>query len=380
MKVLHLVTSLNPGGIERWVLSMLETIHRSDCQMDLCCQGFERGRWAYKAEALGAKVFLNTLTPDHFVFGMRLAKILRRGGYDILHIHVGVYSGFAVWIGHEMNVKVITTFHCVDFPAERWFLKLPVVESVRSVYAKWSIKYAVKESDFLVGVSQGTLDEFVPERSKFVSKAFVIPHGVNISTPKPEQSRYLFLSKLGYDEDSRVIIHVGRFSAQKNHRGVLNIFKKVSENVADARLILVGDGYLRYEIERMAHELSLGDKIAFLGFRNDVDEILAHCDLMLMPSLFEGFGIVTIEAAAAGLPVVGSRVAGLVEAVEDGQTGLLFEVHDHDGMADAIVRLLLDSGFAKKMGEAGKQRVRDHLSIEKMAAQYLQLYEQCLKQ
>lgn len=380
MKVLHLITWLNPGGIERWIINMLEAIPRTDCEMDVCCQGFSRGKWAEHAEDLGAKVLLNPLTPDHVVFGIRLARILSQGGYNILHVHLGAYSGFPAWIGHRMDVKVITTLHCVNFPAERWFLKIPVMEWLRSVYAKWSIKYAVRESDFIVGVSQGTLDEFIANVDKFSSKSCVIPHGVNMSTSKPIQSRNLFLSKLDWLNDSPLIIHVGRFSAQKNHHGVLNVFKKVNDNLSKTRLVLVGEGALRPEIEQMAQELSLDDKIAFLGFRDDVAEIMGFCDLMLMPSLFEGFGIAAIEAAAAGLPVVGSRVAGLVEAVEDGRTGLLFEPHDCDGMAGAIVRLLLDNDFAKKMGEAGRQRVRKLFSIGKMADQYLSLYRLCLNQ
>jgi glycosyltransferase involved in cell wall biosynthesis len=379
MKILHLVTTLNPGGIERWILQMLEAIPRGDCAMDVCCQSFETGLWSDKARALGAKVMLVPFTPDHIVFGIRLARILRRFHYDILHIHVGAYSGFPSWIGHRMNVKVITTFHNVKFPAHLRFLMLPVLESLRSWYAEISINYSVKESDFLVGVSRDAINAFVPSVDKFRSKSLVINHGVSICDAKTIQSRDLFRKNLGWPTNSRLIVNVGRFNHQKNHHAVLHVFEKVCDILSDARLVLVGDGDLRSKIEQLAHELSLGDKVAFLGFRDDAAEILGFCDLMLMPSLYEGFGITAIEASAASIPVIGSCVPGLAEAVEDGRTGLLFALQDYSGMADAIVRFLSDPDSAKKMGEAGRKRVQEHFSIESMSGRYLALYRRCME-
>lgn len=377
MKVLHLLHSLNPGGIERWVLQILKAVSRVDCEMDVCCKGFHRGRWADQAQDLGAKVLLNPLTPEHIVFGVRLSSMLKY--YDVLHIHIGIYGGFPAWVAHRVNVKVITTFHNVKFPPETWLFNLPVLEYSRSVYAKWSLAYSIKESDFLVGVSQACLDSFVPNVEKFRLKSCVIPHGVKIFLAKTKQSSDLFRANLGWPAHSRLVINVGRFSLQKNHHTVLKVFKMVSARLQEARLVLVGDGPLRSEIEQAARELHLGDKVAFLGFRDDAAEIMTFCDLMLMPSLFEGFGITAIEASAAGIPVIGGRVPGLVEAISDGQTGLLFEPQDSGGMADAIVRLLSDTDFAKKMGEAGRQRVQEHFSIESMASRYLALYRHCME-
>lgn len=378
MKVLHLITSLNPGGIERWILTMLENTDRTKCEMDVCCKGLVKGPWTKLAEGFGAKVFWFPLMPDHITFGLVLAGLLKKGRYDMLHVHTGAYSGLPVWIAKLMHVKVITTFHNVKFSPHYWMLNLSGIKLLRKKYADHSIRYAVNKSDFLVGVSKQSIRAFVPERADLLDKCRLIYHGVKLYENVEGAVKNDFRHRLGWPSETELIVNVGRFNPQKNHAGVLEIFEKVISECPMARLVLIGEGILKPEIENLAVRMRLIDKIAFMGRCDNAAEIIRYCDLMLMPSIYEGFGIAAIEASAAGIPVIASKVAGLTEAVVDGQTGLLFHHLDYGGMAAGIIRLLEDVHLRNAMGQAGFENVRKNFSIEAMIGQYMDLYSKCL--
>jgi len=183
---------------------------------------------------------------------------------------------------------------------------------------------------------------------------------------------------LGVPEDSQVIVHVGRFAPQKDHMGVLDVFEAVSKTCPKSRLLLIGDGELRPMIEREVVKRHLGDKVVFTGYLDQPSSILPVCDVFLFPSLSEGFGIAALEANAAGLPVVGSRIPGLTEAIEDGTTGFLHEIGDIEGMARSIVKLLGNPELARRVGQAGRRRVQRYFSEETMIEHQKQLYYECL--
>lgn len=378
LKILHLVTSLNPGGIERWVLTILENVDRKRHEIDICCQAFERGKWLEQATAFGAKVYLNPLTPDHVIFGIRLASILKKGKYDILQIHVGSYSGFPAWIASSLGVKTIMTIHSVQFPPYMWFLQKPVIRQMRELYARLSIKYAIQKSDQIIGVSQASLDAFVPDDERLRSKCHVIHHGVKPVHLKSSHDKKQFRSAMFWPEDSKLIVNVGRFNAQKNHIGLIDIFSEVIKSRPDARMVMVGDGVLRSDVEKQVRKRCLSESVAFLGFRDDAVDVMGMCDLMLMPSLYEGFGIVAIEAASAGLPLVGSKVSGLVEAVEDGKTGFLFPPDDVKGMATAVIRLFSDADLAAAIAHDARVNASAIYSVKKMIRKYCAIYESCV--
>lgn len=171
-------------------------------------------------------------------------------------------------------------------------------------------------------------------------------------------------------------MHVGRFLKQKNHKGLIEIFELVHREVNGTKLILIGDGPLRPNIEAFAKEKGLQHDVIFLGIRKDVKELLAISDVFVFPSIFEGFGIAAIEANAVGLPVVGSRIPGLIEAVKDGETSLLFSPDDISGMASAIIRLLLDADLNETLGRSGIMWARSNFSLNMCRDSLLRLYHE----
>jgi glycosyltransferase involved in cell wall biosynthesis len=138
--------------------------------------------------------------------------------------------------------------------------------------------------------------------------------------------------------------------------------------------MIAGDGPLRPGLEKLADALGISDHIEFLGWRDDTAEVLSHMTIFCLPSVWEGFGIVLLEAMLARKPVVASNVGGVPEVVEDGRTGVLVPVGDVDALARALTSLLLDDGLAARMGEAGRARVEKDFSFAKMIEEYERLY------
>jgi glycosyltransferase involved in cell wall biosynthesis len=172
-----------------------------------------------------------------------------------------------------------------------------------------------------------------------------------------------------------VVAAVGRLHPQKDFPTLLRAMARVHEAVPGARLLVVGDGMLRGDLEAQARSLELSSSVVFTGQRADVPELLNAVDLFALSSLWEGLPNVVLEAMAAGLPVVGTRVGGVPEVVVDGVTGILVPPRDPEALASGIAQLLSDSELSQRMGDAGRARVVEQYSVERMVRETEVLYE-----
>ncbi|MFN8448235.1 MAG: glycosyltransferase family 4 protein [Anaerolineae bacterium] len=141
-------------------------------------------------------------------------------------------------------------------------------------------------------------------------------------------------------------------------------------------MIIAGDGSQRAALESEAQALGVRDRVHFLGWRDDATAVLAALDVLLMPSLWEGFGLVMLEAMAQTTPIIGSAVSAIPEVVVDGETGLLVPPRDSAALADALARMLGDPALRRHMGLLGQDRVETAFSVERMAAETVAVYEQ----
>jgi glycosyltransferase EpsF len=373
LRVLHLITWLVPGGIEKWLLSMLQEMPREECAMDIACKGPSVGPLAHVAEEAGARVLHCPLKPSHTGFARRLKEILREGKYDVVHNHMANYSGFATWICRREGVPVIASYHNTAFPPETW-TRLPGLRELRDVYSQRSMSYALKNSQFVTGCSEAVLESLTGYAPRAANWG-VLPYGVDVPPTANESERRALRAELRWPEEALIVLHVGRFIEQKNHAGLLEIFARVAKEVPRARLLLVGDGPLRSEVENLIAEHGLEGKVLCLGLRDDVPSLMSRSDLFLFPSLHEGFGLVAIEANGAGLPVVGSRIPGLTEAVSEA-TAFLHPPDDNAAMAASTIALLQDASLRKKLGDAGRERVCRSFTRAASAENLLRLYRE----
>jgi glycosyltransferase involved in cell wall biosynthesis len=176
-----------------------------------------------------------------------------------------------------------------------------------------------------------------------------------------------------------VWLAVGRFEIQKDYPIMLRAFARVHERVSRAVLLLVGRGSLQGETEALARELGLGASVWFLGVRDDIPELLNAADGYVMSSAWEGMPMVLLEATAAGLPIVATRVGGNQEVVCDGESGFLVPPRDADALALAMLRLMeMPEVQRRDMGDRGREHVQSHYGLKRTIACWESLYHEVL--
>ncbi|NPV68787.1 MAG: glycosyltransferase [Anaerolineae bacterium] len=206
-----------------------------------------------------------------------------------------------------------------------------------------------------------------------------IPYGLpSAGTVDRAAARAALRAELGLPPDALLAGLVCRLIEQKGIPYALRAFARVADRFPNAHLVIAGDGPLRNDLEAQARDRGLAERVRFLGWRTDTAAIFAALDVFLMPSLWEGFGLVLLEAMAQGVPVIGSAVSAIPEVVADGETGLLCPPRDVDCLAAALGDLLADPGRRARLGAAGRARLEERFSSERMVAETIALYERLM--
>ncbi|HFE51945.1 MAG TPA: glycosyltransferase family 1 protein, partial [Bacteroidetes bacterium] len=170
----------------------------------------------------------------------------------------------------------------------------------------------------------------------------------------------------GIGPDQKVIGFVGQLDERKGIADLLEAYRRLKQRLP-VRLVLVGKGPLEAEIRRRAPDAVLA------GFREDIPEVMKNVDVLVLPSYWEGFGIVLIEAMAAARPVVATNVSSIPEIVVNGETGLLVPPGQPEALAEALRRVLTDPALARRFGEAGRRRVLDKFTVDRMTDEWERL-------
>lgn len=279
---------------------------------------------------------------------------------DLLHVHGGVSSEGcdAVVAATDLGVRVVRTEH------------QPLRSPSRSGVAPYLQVAALVER--LVAVSEGVARSFtaggVPDEL-----VAVVRNG--ILEPRPGGPKPALLARLGLPATARVLLTVGRLDEQKGYPGLLAAAERVLPRHPDVHFLLVGEGPQEDEIRQAVVSPGLAGRVQLLGQRDDVHDLLHASYALVSPSLYEGLPLVVLEAMAAGLPVVGTRVTGTEEAVEDGVTGRLVPAADPDALAQALLGLLEDPETAAAWGAAGRRRFEAKFTAERMVSETLKVYE-----
>ncbi len=181
----------------------------------------------------------------------------------------------------------------------------------------------------------------------------------------------------GWRCDGRTVIgFVGRLTRQKGLPHLLRAMATLVGAKSNVRLVIVGDGPDRAELETQVASLRIQDSVSFEGFRPDARDWIAGFDIFVLPSIYESFPISILQAMSAGVPVVASTVDGIPEAVEGGVTGLLIPPADHGALARGLLSLVDSPDTRARLGSAGKQRYEEHFTAAGMIAQTQDLYSE----
>jgi len=297
---------------------------------------------------------------------MRLARLVRSWRPDVVHSHM-VHA----------NLMARALRLLAPVPA--------LVSTIHNIYEGGSLRMAAYRLtnglvDHMTIVSEAAFERFVRDRIVPRELLRVIPNGVNTEQYRsvPPFIRDSLRKLLGLDQ-AFVWLAVGRFETAKDYPNMLRAFARVRERRSDAALLLVGRGSLQEGTEALARELDLGQSVRFLGVRSDVAEVMSSADGYVMSSAWEGMPMVLLEAAAAGLPIVATRVGGNHEVVREGESGFLVEPRDHEALAQAMLRLMeVPVPDRRAMGERGHAHIRSQYGLSRVAERWEELYREVL--
>jgi len=281
-----------------------------------------------------------------------LRRRMGRGEYAIVHTHLVHADWHAAAAASTLRSRpaLVSTKHNHDPFRDRTPARM--VETLTA-----------RRFDHVIAISD-SLRGFVADASAV--RASTIRYGLRPPLiPAVERSPHL-------------LVAVGRLEPQKGVDVLLRAMRPVVAEVPDVRLQIAGEGGQRAELERLAADLGLGDHVAFLGQQTDVIGLMARASLFVHAARWEGFGLVLLEAMAAGTPTVATSVGGVPEVVADGETGVLVAPEDPVALASAIVALLRDPDRARAMGVAGRSRLEAEFAPERMSRETATIYERLL--
>jgi glycosyltransferase involved in cell wall biosynthesis len=295
----------------------------------------------------------------------QLAKLLRRERVDVVHAHQ--YTPFFYAITARLLCRrpsILFMEHGRSFP-DYPRRKRMVVN-----------RLLLERRDRVVGVGEAVRQALIHNEGFPPKKVAVVYNGINLSAYSNGSDRAAVRREIAVGDRDLVILQVARIDPLKDHATAVHTLEHLVRRRPDARLVLVGEGPLLSEVRQLVADRNLSANVRFLGLRKDVGRLLSAADLFLLTSVTEGIPLAVIEAMAAGLPVVATRVGGTGEVVEDGQTGLLAPAGDPEGLARSVLRIAEDPTLANRMGQRGRERAWVAFSEDQMLANYANLYRE----
>jgi len=298
----------------------------------------------------------------------RFARLLRRGHFDIVHVH-----SFRTELGANLFARlsrpvprIVRTVHNID----EFY--------VSSHYATLA-NVSARGLDRMVAISDAVREYLCQEAGLPPDKIVRIYYGIDPTPYCPDRAASV-PTRASAPAAGPVIGVIARLAPQKGHRVLIDAIPAIAERFPDLRVRFVGHEALSTvdELRAYARDRGVADRILFEGFRAAA-EVLPDLDVFVLPSLWEGFGLVLVEAMAAGRPIVASSVGPIPEVVVDGVTGLLVPPGDPAALASTIVRLLEDPDLATALGRAGLARVEAEFRLDSMIARTQALYEELME-
>ena len=384
VKILRVIARLNMGGPALHVAYLTEGLTKRGYDTTLVSGSLARGEdsMAFVADAHGVEVVRidelgREISPLRDLLAtIRLAKLIRKERPQILHTHTAkagtVGRVAALLAGSRKPPIIVHTFH--GHVLRGYF------GPVRSLFFRLLERRLAAGTTALIAVSPQVRDDLVAlgvaPRERFV----VIRLGIELDervapelNGRGESRRYL-----GIPGDRFAVGWIGRMTAVKRTDDVLIAFKRLRDGGVDAVLCMVGDGPDRLQLEQRAHELGVARNTVFLGYQEDVAPFYAAFDALVLPSGNEGTPVSVIEALAAELPVVATRVGGVPDVVRDGEDGFLVEAGATDDLADRLAQLAGDPALRARMGKQGRERVLPRYAVERLVEDIDELYRSLL--
>ena len=367
-RVVHVIKATGIAGAEKHLLTLLPALNRERFGAHLIVLTEQRKPApeffsALQAADVNAERVIIRGHADP-ALAPRLALRLRALAPALVHTHLLHADLYGTLAARLAGVPlVISTRHNDDPFRRRW----PVSFFLRIIN---------RRTDHFVAISERVRAFTIEVEQVTASRVDTVNYGLPLGAEtRPVDAR----AEFGIPEGP-LLVCVARLTEQKGHRWLLSAFRAVLDEFPQAALLLLGDGPLRAPLERLAAKLGLREHVRFSGWRTDVSALLPGADLFVLASEWEGFGLVLLEAMAAALPIVATRVGAIPEVVLHGETGWLVEAKNAAAFADATISALRAPGQIVAFGQRGRARLQKEFSVQRMVAATERLYARLFAQ
>ena len=362
LRLLIVVDSLNVGGAERHVVDLALALHREGHAVTVACSVSGSLAEPLEAARIPVRPLLGRIVKRRvsLPYTQALRKLLARERFDLVHAHIYASAAASSLATVGTGVPLVITEHTEALWQGRG----------GRLFSPWMYR----RTSHVIAVSDAIQRRLVERDGVAPDKITLLPNTV----PPARQTHGDALPLPAELADKPLVGVVARLQPEKGVASFLRAASHVAREVPEARFVVVGDGPLRKELFGLAEELGVRDRVLFLGFRPDAQALLKLMDVVAVPSVSEGTPLVVLEAMAAGVPVVASRVGGIPGQIQPGRQGILVPPGDAKALGDALLGLLHDPELARRMGEAGRLRAETEFSHENMVRKVEGIYRDSL--
>tara|TARA_B110000046_G_scaffold57963_1_gene64919 strand:+ start:1420 stop:2550 length:1131 start_codon:yes stop_codon:yes gene_type:complete len=307
--------------------------------------------------------------PYELALSTKLVEVIKSYSIDLMHVHYAIPHAYAAYMAKKMlkdqglTVPIVTTLHGTD-----------ITLVGNHPFYKTAVNFSINKSDIVTCVSQ-SLKEDTLEQFDIKKDIEVVPNFINISKYKIQQEKCIEENPMPSKE--LIITHVSNFRPVKNIKNVILVFNNIQKKV-NSKLLMIGEGPDKQMAEQLCKDLSIQDKVEFLGNTNQVEKNLCHSDLFLLPSNTESFGLAALEAMASKVAIISSNAGGLPEINIHGETGYLTDSNDIESMSNYAISIL-KSPQALEEFKLKAFKKAEAFDINKVVPLYEEIYKKALK-
>ena len=354
MNILHVETGRNLYGGALQEIYLMQGLARSGWTNYLIC--VRDGAIREKALSCATVSAIPSAGDLDARMLMEMVRVIRRYQPKILHVHCRRGGDYFGSLAARLTRTPAVITRRVDNPESRMGAKL----KYGGYDAVVAISSGVRNALGSAGLDPGRIE--------------LIPDAVDSGRFTEGCRRQWLKEALGYGSQYKLVGVIAQLIPRKGHGHLIRAIPSILSEEPQARFLLLGQGPLRAELERQCRRQGVEEVVRFAGFREDIDRILPCLDLVVHPAEMEGMGVALLESAAAGVPVVASRVGGIPEVVRHGRTGYLVDAGRPDQIARRVVQLLNDPLTARRFGDNAKRLALAEFSIDKMVSAYIRVY------
>ncbi len=330
----------------------------------------------YRASTeLGHPNFLTWVLMFNHFLSKRMADVTKTIDFDVMHVHDWLAAFSGISFKHYLKKPIILTMHSTEVGRAQG-LHSPDSFSINGI--EW---WATYEADRVIVCSHSMKDEICNHFNLPRKKVDIIPNAIDASNYDIPVDRGAVRQRYGVGWGEKLILCVGRLVPQKGVEYFIRAIPLIAKKYPGAKFIIVGEGWSRDLLEEEARASGHANKITFTGFASDkqVIELMTSADTLVVPSIYEPFGIVALEGMATGVPVVASQVGGLAEVIDHDKTGIFVYPRSPESLAWGIDKVLSDPDHAKMLTKNAKEKLHKAYSWEAVAMKTVEVYKKVVE-